>query len=275
PAGGAATARDLHDDPVAQAVQEELEYAIYTSDLRLQDYAAAPGRADPPEQRFPVGARPRPVPADGAGHYRFLRVELPHQVDVLAGDLAEHVGRALWRHLHPEDGPVVPDDVLQQHVLRSTDWVGVWSRRGVAVACKNCAPGAVDRMQKLFTELTALSRELGALTELMDEAERAATEKEREQKRAAALAKGEAGLRDVAGVKRALARPENQLLSRFFEASRLDEVLKTLRDVYLAAVQRAQTEKLTKNTHDVAEIQGKLEWVEVFIIAFYALELAY
>ena len=273
--GGPATARDLRDDPVARVVQEELEYAIYTSDLRLQDYAASHKRADPAGQRFPVSAPPRPVPADGAGGYRFCRADLHDQVDVLAGSLAEHVGRALWRHLHPEDGPGVPADFLQQHVHKSKDWVGVWSPRGVAVACKNCAPGMVDEQQKLFAELTALARDLETLTELMDQAEHATTEKEREEKTAAVLAQGEADLRRVAGVKRALARPENQLLSRFFEASRLDEVLKTLRDVYLAAVQRAQTEKLTKNTHEVAEIQGKLEWVEVFIIAFYALELAY
>lgn len=77
------------------------------------------------------------------------------------------------------------------------------------------------------------------------------------------------------------ALPENRLLGRFFEALGLRELLAALRDLNLAAAEKArnenlskQTEELIKHTKTVASVQVKVEWLEVFIVGFYTTELA-
>jgi hypothetical protein len=75
--------------------------------------------------------------------------------------------------------------------------------------------------------------------------------------------------------------PENRILSRFFEAIRLGEVLSTLRAIHGAAAERVRNEKLeqqtaefTRHTATVADVQTKVEWLEVFFVGFYATELS-
>src|SRR5205085_10587109 len=78
-----------------------------------------------------------------------------------------------------------------------------------------------------------------------------------------------------------LVLPENRLLGRFFEAIGLHELLKTLREVNFAAADNvrnemidAQTGELTRHTATVADVQTKVEWLEVFFVGFYATELS-
>jgi hypothetical protein len=93
--------------------------------------------------------------------------------------------------------------------------------------------------------------------------------------------------RRLAVAKHKLSLPENRLLGRFFEASRLDEVLGMVRDVNEAAVERVRTARADdtlKKIHDLnksseklffesVELQGKVEWLEVAFFAIYVAEL--
>jgi hypothetical protein len=57
--------------------------------------------------------------------------------------------------------------------------------------------------------------------------------------------------------------PESRLLARFLEATNLTGSLQTLRDL-----------NMQSNTHTIGEVQTKVEWLEVFIVGFYATERA-
>jgi len=63
-------------------------------------------------------------------------------------------------------------------------------------------------------------------------------------------------------------------LGRFFEAIQLGEVLDAIGDINRAAANRLQTAKFGHNTETVADVQTKVEWLEVFFVGFYATELS-
>ena len=74
--------------------------------------------------------------------------------------------------------------------------------------------------------------------------------------------------------------PESELLRRFYEASGIDELLNTLRDLNQTAAEQLrrqrmeeQARKTGESTETVAEVQSKLEFLEVFIVGVYALEM--
>ncbi len=54
------------------------------------------------------------------------------------------------------------------------------------------------------------------------------------------LVEGDELVRRVIHIKHQLTLPENNLVRRFFEAIRLDELLQSLRDINTAAAQRAR-----------------------------------
>ena len=106
-------------------------------------------------------------------------------------------------------------------------------------------------------------------------------------KREQIVEQSQALTRRLADVKHKLSLPENRLLGRFFEASRLDEVLGMLRDVNENAVERVRAAKadatlaqseaslaqIKKLGSQSVELQGKVEWLEVFFVAVYFAEL--
>jgi len=69
-------------------------------------------------------------------------------------------------------------------------------------------------------------------------------------------------MRKAAQIRHDLALSENQLPSRFFEATQLGEVLETARDVATA-----------KNISVVARVQTMVEYLEIFIVSVYAATL--
>jgi uncharacterized membrane-anchored protein len=86
------------------------------------------------------------------------------------------------------------------------------------------------------------------------------------------LAKGAHLTRRVADAKRRLAFPEARLLGRFFEASRLDEVLAAVHDLNLVSSEAAHRHKIEQLTHGSHHLQANVEWLEIFVVAFYVFE---
>ena len=261
---------DLSDDPIVQIVERELEWSVFTDDLTVYDIPAAP---HPPveSERVPLARLGMQGGAGLApGRFRFGQIPLGEDIDLFRGQMAEQVGRMLWKALDPDNAGSVPTDFIERHLFRSGEWVGVWSRRGVAVAYKPRATQKVAEFRDVLSELIDLTADLQALVNREPTAEN--TEE--------IVAEGEDLTRRVAQIKHSLALPESRLLGRFFEASQLDEVLEMLRDVNQAAVEKIRAAQSARTlaqirdlTHESAELQGKVEWLEVFFIAVYTAEL--
>lgn len=261
---------DLLDDPVAAIVRRELEHSIYASEdpqINVVDLAASGEHKDGKERDYPIGEGPFPEPLER--HFRFGKIKLNSGVDIMVGRMSVQIGETLWRVLHPDPGKGTPTDFVTRHLLVNRDWVGVWSRRGIVIAFKPAAEGNVQAIERRFRELASLARRVEVFigVEVLPIHE--------------TVAKGEELTRAAARVCHELALPENRLLSRFFDALGLRELLGALRDLNLAAADRAareqlaqQTMELMRHTKTVADVQVKVEWLEIFIVGFYATELA-
>ncbi|MCE9546350.1 MAG: hypothetical protein K8T25_12620, partial [Planctomycetia bacterium] len=221
-------ASDLSDDPVAQIVQYELELAFLEGDFTVFDFPTS--RREPETNIDTVSVadvlRGKSPPAR-AGSYRFAQVTLGEDVDILHGNVADQVGHLLWRLVDTEGGGGVPSDFTERHLVRKADFVAVWSRHGIVVAAKPSAAARMAATRRLFEELPSLAADVEALIHCSPTDE-------------GVLDKGEMLVRRVAQVKHGLAQPEGNLVRRFFEAIRLDEVLSTLSDIDSAAVGRRQ-----------------------------------
>jgi hypothetical protein len=275
--GPAGVRSDLSDDPVARLVEEQLEWGAFASDLTLKD---CPGSADrlpaPPPVVEAVAARPDEVHPPQPGCYRFGFVGLKDGVDLLQGRAAEQIARVLWRRLDGDSG-FEGRDVPQRWLVCSPDWVGVWNRHGVMIACKGRAASHKDRLEALFQDLVEVARGVQAL---------ARTEPTRENIDRL-LRDGDQLVRRVARTRHQLALPEHRLLGYFFDASRLDQVLSMLRDVNQAAAELAQSAKVTElaeqqvrvaaqvqaNVETVTTVQRMVEWIEVILISVYLAHL--
>jgi hypothetical protein len=103
----------------------------------------------------------------------------------------------------------------------------------------------------------------------------------------AIAAQGEELARKAAQIKHNLALPHSELLRRFYEATGIDALLSTLRDLNQTAAEQVrrqaeqirrqkmdeQARRLAENTETVAEVQSKVEWLEIFIIGVYAADV--
>jgi hypothetical protein len=265
--GEAGLRSHLLDNPVAAIVQKELEYSIYSSAAIIADLPASRENSEINEHTFEMAGGAILPPLE-AGHFRLGHVELQADVNLVTGAMPGQIGASLWRMLNP-DMEGTPTDFFSRHLLINPNWLGVWGRRGVIIGHKEAARDRVSRIEERFRELITLARDVDLFVstnaapplELVQAAERLT--------------------RRAATLEHDLVLPENRLLSRFFEAIRLREVLNTLRDINLAGADRVRNEKLdaqtlefTRHTATVADVQTKVEWLEVFFVGFYATELS-
>jgi hypothetical protein len=142
------------------------------------------------------------------------------------------------------------------------------------VAAKRSAHEKLAALKRLFRELANLAAETEAIIHQDPEDPGTVTQIESLIRRAA-LAKHELSL------------PDGHVVRRFFEASRLDEVLATLRDMSAAALERRQAaadhrqleeqrglaEKMDANLHRVAMIQSVIHFIEYLLVVTYSVEL--
>jgi hypothetical protein len=271
-------APDLSDDPVVRIVQQELEDTVFVDILEVYDLPSMAGAELGDPRRIPISAIDQTESiAAAAGQFRFASVPLREDVEILRGKVAEQIGRTLWRFLETEAGPGVPTDFLERHLFRTQHWVAVWSRRGMIFAYRPEASSRIDEFRNLFTDLISLADELHQLLERVRNG----------QANEEIVREGQLLTRRLAEAKYELSLPENRLLGRFFDASRLDEVLGMLRDVSENAVERVRAAKadatlvqsgaslaqIKKLSRQSVNLQGKVEWLEVFFVAVYFAEL--
>jgi len=273
--GAAGAATNLADDLVAQLVERELELSFLRGAISTFDFPTAGGRREPVTYQISVSdALQCRAPKPERGAYRFGQVELDDDVQILHGTVGEQVGRLLWRLIDTDGGTGVPADFLERHLVRKNDWVAVWSRQGVVVASKRSAREKVAAVERLFRELANLASETEALIHQAPGDDDA-------------VATTEALIRRAALAKHELSLPDGHVVRRFFEASRLNEVLVTLRDLNTAAMNRRQagsdrqrleeqqvlSAKMDTSLHRIATIQSVIHFIEYLVAITYSVEL--
>lgn len=288
---------DLRDDAVAEAVRNELENAIYTGSSRIAgpqtrvyDLAARGEAQDVEPQHWELNA-PLEIPAPGASHFRFATVGLRADVGVgeagIAGQrLTAQVADTLWQILYPDARGPLPHD-FECHVVATADSVGLWGDRGIAVARKSAGTADEDSGLSDFTATVSLLRDLDRLAAGWHSTQAQAKVEAEERGRGSRgdavqqlAERGEALARRALEVQHTAARPGGELLRRFHEAIKLDELAARLRDVNDAVAEHLRREghaeegrRADKRSDEVARARERVRWLEVFVIAFVALEV--
>lgn len=264
--GPAGTRADLLDDPVVALVREELESSLYVTPVVICDL---PARAGAQETAHPPAGIQHSAPLPVPGCFRLAMVQLDGGVKLADGRLASQIGAALWRLLSPDfDG--LPAAFVTEHLSVGADWVGVWNRRGIALACRQ------DPSREVPREAMEISAQFRQLVDLTREAEAFLEQAARRRVTPASGAdspKAEDLLRREAVLRHSLALPESRLLCRFFEAIQIGYALRTLRDVNREAELDRQTGEFARNTGIIADVQAKVEWLEAFFVGVYFTEL--
>ena len=209
--------------------------------------------------------------------------------------LTLQIGETLWQVLYPEMPGSTPSDFAERHLFVSAGSVGVWGDRGIAIAQKRdfaAGASAPDRqaaeLRDDFAALVSLARDVDRLTAHWNSVERAIlrcrgrhspvrTASPTCRGLQAIATNGEELARRAAQVKHSLTLPDRDLFRRFYEAINVDQLLETLRDLTHAAAEHLrrhqlaeQAKQMESRSDAVARVQSKLEWLEVFIVGFFA-----
>jgi len=296
----AGTRSDLRDDRVAEAVRTELEGSVYSAvslvtgpQVRVFDFSGSAQGVDIAPQQYNLNS-PLEIPAPPETYFRFASIRLRADVPIAAPNLATQIGETLWQVLYPEIPGETPSNFADKHLIVHVDCVGVWGDRGIAVAQKqDSAAGAsvpdrqASEFRADFADIVALTRDIDRLTarwaraasELSVNPEsppsgRRIMDTEGVQ---SIVSTAEELARRAAQIKHSLAMPDRDLFRRFYEAIEIDQLLTTLRDVTLSASQHLRQHELAiqatqteLRANAVARVQSKLEWLEVFIVGFFA-----
>jgi len=295
------TRSDLRDDVVAEAVRAELEAPIYSAasmitgpQVTIWDFAASQVHHDVPARSFELSA-PLEIPPPEPGNFRFARIGLRADVPISGGGtldrrLARQTGETLWQVLYPERPGAIPQE-FQRHLV-VTNSVGVWSDRGLAIAQKPGAEketGAPAERQELrnFAAIVSLARDTDQLIADWNSLDSATQPSH--------LAHGSAG--DVGSIQETatagedlahralqlqhvLTLPDQELLRRFCEAIGAEQLAARLRDLNFAVAERLrrilaaeEARRAEKRSAEAARMQSKLEWLELFLVGFIAIEI--
>jgi hypothetical protein len=291
---------DLRDDPVSEAVRTELEGSIYSAaslvagpQVTVFDFAGSKEGVDIEPRQYNLNA-PLDIPASPETYFRFANIRLRADVPITNPNLTLQIGETLWQVLYPEMPGSTPTDFAERHLFISAGSVGVWGDRGIAIAQKpDFAAGASapDRqaaeLRDDFAALVSLARDVDRLTADWNQlsnyspagADSASLPERQIDLRGlqAIASNGEELARRAAQVKHALTLPDRDLFRRFYEAINVDQLLETLRDLTHAAGEHLrrhqlaeQAKQMESRSDAVARVQSKLEWLEVFIIGFFA-----
>lgn len=291
---------DLRDDPVAEAVRTELEGSIYSASslvagpqVTVFDFAGSKAGVDIEPRQYNLNA-PLDIPASPETYFRFANIRLRADVPITNPTLTLQIGETLWQVLYPEMPGSTPSDFAERHLFISAGSVGVWGDRGIAIAQKrDFAAGAsapdrqVAELRDDFAALVSLARDVDRLTahwnQLSNYSPASADavslpDRPIDLRGLQAIAtNGEELARRAAQVKHSLTLPDRDLFRRFYEAVNVDQLLETLRDLthaageHLRRYQLAEQAKQMESRSDaVARVQSKLEWLEVFIVGFFA-----
>ena len=298
--GPAGVRSDLRDDPVSEAVRTELEGSIYSAaslvvgpQVTVFDFAGSKEGVDIEPRQYNLNA-PLNIPASPETYFRFANIPLRADVPLTSPKLALQIGETLWQVLYPEMPGSTPSDFAERHLFISAGSVGVWGDRGIAVAQKRdfaAGASAPDRqaaeLRDDFAALVSLARDVDRLTadwNRFSDYPPARTEQDSVPERQidvrglqTVATSGEELARRAAQVKHSLTLPDRDLFRRFYDAINVDQLLETLRDLTHAAAEHLRRHQLAEQAKQmelrsdgVARVQSKLEWLEVFIVGFFA-----
>jgi hypothetical protein len=298
--GPAGVRSDLRDDPVSEAVRTELEGSIYSAaslvagpQVTVFDFAGSKEGVDIEPRQYNLNA-PLDIPAPPESYFRFASIRLRADVPITNPNLTLQIGETLWQVLYPEMPGSTPSNFADRHLFISAGSVGVWGDRGIAIAQKRdfaAGASAPDRqateLRDDFAAIVSLARDVDRLTahwnrlsDYLPTAVETASLPEREidvRGLEAIATNGEELARRAAQVKHSLTLPDRDLFRRFYEAINVDQLLETLRDLTHAATEHLrryqlaeQAKQIESRADGVARVQTKLEWLEVFIVGFFA-----
>ncbi len=299
----------LEDDLIAEIVRSEVEHSVYlpkagsdSAVITVCDLSAARDESDAAPLDYAIAELTKIAPP-AERRFRFARIPLRDDVPIaMAGgnDLSRQIGATLWRTLYPDLHSAKPHDFAERHLVVAPGCVGVWGDRGIAIAYKpdrrnaarpQVAPDCDNAVEEDFVRIVALARqidELIAKSEDLGEVGRKLAPQHSVEVSESTLsnlprqitAEGELLARAAARIKHNLTLPHNDLLRRFYDATGIDELLTTLRDLNQTAAEHLRREqmdeqarKTRESTETVAEVQSKLEYLEVFIVGVYAVEM--
>jgi hypothetical protein len=291
---------DLRDDPVSEAVRTELEGSIYSASslvagpqVTVFDFAGSKEGVDIESRQYNLNA-PLDIPASPETYFRFANIRLRADVPITNPNLTLQIGETLWQVLYPEMPGSTPSDFAERHLFISAGSVGVWGDRGIAIAQKrdfSAGASAPDRqaaeLRDDFAALVSLARDVDRLTADWNQLSSyspprtdsaSLPEHQIDLRGLQAIAtNGEELARRAAQVKHSLTLPDRDLFRRFYEAINVDQLLETLRDLTHAAGEHLRRHQLSEQAKQmesrsdaVARVQSKLEWLEVFIVGFFA-----
>jgi len=300
---------DLRDDAIGEEVRTELENPIYSAEslvagppVTVVDFSASRNYPNDPSRKFDLNA-PLQIPPPQESYFRFASIRLRGDVPIISGDdsgrsLAEQVGETLWQVLYPEQPGSKPPDFTERHLVVASDCVGVWGDRGIAVAEKCFFGAGADSsanrqtlaLRDDFAAIVSLARDIDQLTadgEFLGRASgtsKLADQPSAENDDAGALqaigTRGEELTRHAAQVQHTLTLPDRDLLRRFSEATGFAQFLATLRDLNHNVAERLRHRQLAEQAKlreerdaVIAKLRSSLEWLEVFIVGFLAIEI--
>jgi hypothetical protein len=294
--GSPGTRSDLRDDPIAEAVRTELEDSIYAAaslvtgpQVTVYDLAGAKEGVDIAPQQYNLNA-PLEIPAPPESYFRFAALRLRADVLFNMPHLARQIGETLWQILYPELPGSTPSDFVETHLVVNADGVGVWADRGIAVALKQGAVVAtadrqISALRADFSDIVSLGRDVDRLSDRWaafgqrsrgGQASSPTNSLDVSTLPAVVSSGEELGTRALQ-VKHALTLPDRDLFRRFYEANGIDQLMGTLHELTSTAAEHLrrheaseQTKRMDSRADVVGRVQSKLEWLEVFIVGFFA-----
>ena len=295
---------DLADDVVAKIVSELLENRNLTGKVTWRDYPMHKGQtvdgAIP--QEHSIGFQ-ETAPAISPGYVRFVTAELALEVDLSVPLTAAQAGRQLWQFLYTDAQGGVPTDFVGRHLILDPDIVCVWGRRGIGMAAKPKAKSRTESVQRLLSILTKVATVAGDqvtalrqhLTGECCEVQKATAlsadriVQSRKSYRKAYVSERHTAecasnftrllddlhiqLADIADLQRQMAQPEGRFLFPFFQASRLGEVLASVRDSHNALSTRADNRTMRESLAKIQQVEENTDWLGIIVIGVYLLEL--
>ena len=255
---------------------------------------------DDASRKFDLNA-PLQIPPPQDGSFRFASVGLRLDVPIDSGDLlemrrslAEQIGEMLWQVLYPEQPGLKPADFIERHLVVAPDSVGVWGDRGLAVAQKVLPRAPADRKsQELcvhFAGVLSLARDIGQFvsdvkifgdpSDTPTHAARSSAGTDATVSLETIVSRGEDLTRRAAFIQRFLTLQHLALLRRFADGIGVDQLIATLRDLNQTTAEQLRRRQLAEQTrlmedHSsiIGKLRSRLEWLEVFIAGFLAIEI--
>lgn len=303
---GEGTRSDLLDDRVAHIVRRLLEDRNLKGQIRCIDYQMDLARPKKNEQlREHVINVNRDAPPIPSGYVRFVEATLPVTIDLRIPSVAAQAGRQLWQFLYTDAKGGTPNDFVNRHLISDPDLLCVWGRRGIALASKETSVSRLESVKELLEIMVDVARVAEVLTKDLQRrlsGECCGLEASEYIGREAGTRRGgrnssksnlryrkhteecetnfkgliidvHSQLAKIAELQRQMALPAGRFLYPFFQASRLNEVLASVRDSHNALTTHNDNMTMRESLAKIQEVEENTDWLEIIIVGVYLLEL--